>query len=94
MILCNFAASCSCNVTDDKSIRTVCTGPSTPPCLCRSPESCKVSYYFISLYLISVILQCNNLTYVGDGNVCGLDSDSDGFPDVGLDCDLPQCKRV
>jgi len=26
--------------------------------------------------------------------VCGLDSDSDGFPDVGLDCDKPQCKQV
>jgi len=39
-------------------------------------------------------LQCNNDTYVGDGNVCGLDSDSDGFPDVGLDCDQPQCVQV
>jgi len=26
-------------------------------------------------------LQCNDPTYVGDGRVCGLDSDSDGFPD-------------
>ena len=26
-------------------------------------------------------LQCNDPTYVGDGRVCGLDSDNDGFPD-------------
>ena len=39
-------------------------------------------------------LQCNSPTYVGNGNVCGLDSDSDGFPDVGLDCDQPQCVQV
>ena len=39
-------------------------------------------------------LQCNSPTYVGDGSVCGLDSDSDGFPDVGLDCDQPQCVQV
>jgi len=39
-------------------------------------------------------LQCNSPTYVGDGRVCGLDSDSDGFPDVRLDCDQPKCVQV
>ena len=71
----------------------MCTGPSTPPCLCSS-QSCSVSYYFISLHQIILYLQCNSPTYVGDGSVCGLDSDSDGFPDVGLDCDQPQCEQV
>ena len=33
-------------------------------------------------------------TYVGDGRVCGLDSDSDGFPDEGLDCDETFCAKV
>ena len=39
-------------------------------------------------------LQCNSSAYAGDGNVCGLDSDGDGFPDVGLDCNESQCERV
>ena len=88
-----FTVSCPCNVIDDDSVRIVCIGPSTPPCLCSS-QSCLVSYHFISLHLIYVNLQCNSPTYAGDGNVCGLDSDSDGFPDVGLDCDQPQCVQV
>ena len=33
-------------------------------------------------------------TYVGDGRVCGLDSDSDGLPDEGLDCNQPFCTKV
>ena len=37
-------ASCPCNVTDDNSIRTVCIGPSTPPCLCSSQS------YTVSLH--------------------------------------------
>ncbi|XP_065903440.1 uncharacterized protein [Dysidea avara] len=69
-------SSCLCNQTGDDFVRTVCTGPSTPPCLCSS-QSCT----------------CNSPTYVGDGSVCGLDSDSDGFPDVGLDCVQPQCEE-
>ena len=46
----------------------------------------------VSVQLLIVIqcvlyykLQCNMPTYVGDGRVCGLDSDSDGFPE-GLNC--------
>ena len=38
--------------------------------------------------------QCNDPTFVGNGLVCGLDSDSDGFPDVELDCELSSCQRV
>ena len=26
--------------------------------------------------------------------MCGLDSDGDGFPDVGLECDQPRCVQV
>ena len=33
-------------------------------------------------------------TYAGDGRVCGLDSDSDGFPDEGLNCSQPFCSKV
>ena len=33
-------------------------------------------------------------TYVGDGRVCGLDSDKDGFPDESLDCSEPFCSKV
>ena len=54
-VLCMLTASCSCNTDTVTTIRTVCTGPSTPPCLCNSSQSCRVSYYFISLHLISVI---------------------------------------
>ena len=31
---------------------------------------------------------------MGDGRVCGLDSDSDGFPDEGLDCNETFCSKV
>ena len=43
-------ASCSCNTDTETTIQTVCTGPSTPPCVCNS-KSCTVSYYFIGLHL-------------------------------------------
>jgi len=36
--------------------------------------------------------QCD-VGYAGNGFMCGLDSDLDGFPDVELDCDDPQCKQ-
>ena len=39
-------------------------------------------------------MQCNSPTFAGDGTVCALDSDSDGFPDVGLDCNKSCCKKV
>ena len=39
--------------------------------------------------------QCNSPTYVGDGKVCGVDSDYDGFPDVNLNCNIvPSCEGV
>ena len=41
-----------------------------------------------------MFLQCNAPTFVGNGVTCGLDSDSDGFPDVELDCELSSCQRV
>jgi len=34
------------------------------------------------------------LVFTGNGSVCGLDSDSDGYPDVGLDCTEEQCEMV
>ncbi|XP_065910088.1 uncharacterized protein [Dysidea avara] len=37
--------------------------------------------------------RCNSPTYVGDGKVCGVDSDYDGFPDVNLNCNIvPSCE--
>ena len=32
--------------------------------------------------------------YTGDGVKCGLDSDSDGYPDVQLDCPNQSCQQV
>ena len=40
------------------------------------------------------IIQCNSPTFVGNGSVCGLDSDGDKYPDVKLDCDGPRCEAV
>ena len=48
-------------------------------------------YLFLNLF---IFLQCNAPTFVGNGLVCGLDTDSDGFPDVDLSCDEPSCERV
>ncbi|XP_065897877.1 adhesion G protein-coupled receptor L4-like [Dysidea avara] len=35
--------------------------------------------------------QCHQPVYTGDGVKCGLDSDSDGYPDVQLDCEDQYC---
>ena len=46
----------------------------------------------INLKLYVTILQCA-VGYAGDPwSECGLDSDTDGFPDVALSCNLPSCK--
>ena len=41
-IMCNSTASCLCNDSSNNAVRTVCSGPSTAPCVC-SAESCTVS---------------------------------------------------
>ena len=41
-IVCNSTASCLCNDTGNNAVQTVCSGPSTAPCVC-SAESCTVS---------------------------------------------------
>ena len=41
-IVYNSTASCLCNDTSNNAVRTVCSGPSTAPCIC-SAESCTVS---------------------------------------------------
>ncbi|XP_065910282.1 uncharacterized protein [Dysidea avara] len=72
----NLSCSCDIGTDNDDTIQSVCTGPSEAPCIMCGPDRC----------------QCNYPTYVGNGIVCGLDSDYDGFPDVGLDCTLqPNC---
>ena len=38
--------------------------------------------------------QCTNGSYTGNGTLCGLDSDSDGFPDGQLDCGDQHCEQV
>ena len=40
--MCNSTASCLCNDTSNNAVQTVCSGPSTAPCIC-SAESCQVS---------------------------------------------------
>jgi len=39
------------------------------------------------------ILQCA-APFVGNGMVCGRDSDGDGYADMKLNCDDPQCEQV
>ena len=39
------------------------------------------------------VYQCN-LPYIGNGDVCGLDSDSDGCPDEDFDCNEDQYMKV
>ena len=46
VILCDYIASCPCNDVTNNAVRTVCTGPSTAPCMCND-ESCKVSEWSI-----------------------------------------------
>ena len=47
------------------------------------------------VFISHFIVQCNSPTFVGDGRVCGLDTDYDGFPDIGLSCDeQPSCQEV
>ena len=36
------------------------------------------------------VCKCNP-GYAGNGVICGSDSDSDGFPDIGLNCNEPSC---
>ena len=48
LVLLTFTASCLCNDIADNVVRTVCSGPSTAPCICNATTgSCKVSVYFI-----------------------------------------------
>jgi len=45
------------------------------------------------LYQIFSSLKCT-VPFVGNGVVCGRDSDGDGYADMKLDCDDPQCEQV
>ena len=42
---------------------------------------------------ILITLQCLD-QFVGNGVICGKDSDGDGYPDMLLDCDDPHCVQV
>ena len=48
---------------------------------------------FIYDTLLSNICQCN-LPYIGNGEVCGLDTDGDRCPDAELGCDEEFCHEV
>ena len=50
-------------------------------------------YFTMQLYNI-IVLQCTKPAFAGDGVICGLDSDSDGRPDVQLNCADEQCTKV
>ena len=45
-------------------------------------------------FCTSLQLQCTEDTYTGNGILCGVDSDSDGFPDGQLDCTDQRCEQV
>ncbi|XP_065911114.1 adhesion G protein-coupled receptor L3-like [Dysidea avara] len=68
--------SCSCDVNVTNNDKMITVCVGPSDAPCLCDSSC---------------CACNTPTFVGDGHVCGLDSDSDGFPDVGLDCDEPSC---
>ena len=40
-----------------------------------------------------VQLQCA-ASFVGDGKICGKDSDGDGYPDMQLNCNDTHCTQV
>ena len=48
------------------------------------------------LLIYKFLMQCYTPTFVGNGSLCGLDTDFDGFPDVKLDCSVEQrsCEAV
>jgi len=46
-----------------------------------------------SLYNNSIALQCA-APFVGNGVLCGRDSDGDGYADMKLNCDDPRCEQV
>ena len=57
--------------------------------------------YNVCMYaVVKALNECFVLTsqcitpFVGNGVVCGRDSDSDGYADMKLDCDDPQCAQV
>ena len=68
--------------------------------LCYSVYICKYfTYVHTQISIVrhndgDYIIQCNNPLFVGNGDVCGLDSDGDGFPDAELKCDDQFCRMV
>ncbi|XP_065894114.1 uncharacterized protein [Dysidea avara] len=72
------AFQCSCNqsLSLNNSVNYICIGPSVSPCV----------------KTIDGRYECNTPTYTGNEVRCGLDSDSDGYPDVQLGCIEPQCE--
>ena len=47
---------------------------------------------YVQIYT-SYICQCN-LPYIGNNDICGLDSDGDGCPDDDLGCPEENCRKV
>ena len=46
IIRCDFTASCRCNDITNNAVQTICSGPSTAPCMCND-QGCMVSVYSI-----------------------------------------------
>ena len=44
------------------------------------------------MHVLERVCVCNP-GYAGNGEICGSDSDSDGFPDVDLNCPEPSCQK-
>ena len=45
----------------------------------------------LATYIVQ--LQCA-ASFVGDGKICGKDSDGDGYPDIQLNCNGTHCTQV
>ena len=56
------------------------------------PNISLVSYIFVQTY-VQYVPQCN-LPFIGNDGFCGLDTDSDGCPDVDLGCLQENCLKV
>lgn len=53
-----------------------------------------ILWHIPCIYVICLWWQCTTPTYAGNGVTCGLDSDSDGYPDVQLNCPDQSCEQV
>ena len=51
-IMYDSTASCLCNDASNKAVQTICSGPSTAPCVCNG-DSCMVSINVIHVHSVA-----------------------------------------